>query len=120
MNEYLDPTHVSIGQWLAGLIVAIPLAIPLLMRLWKGFASDKSQVASFNANETVTVGHVREIERLQKLNTYLSDELGKMQQQVTKVATDNIRLQGEITSLQEQLARVLSFSIASTTGAKNG
>lgn len=111
MNPLNDSTSPG---WLAGLVVAIPAAIVTLQKLMKGWSADRASRAGYDASTAITEGQVVEIARLQALNKFLSEELGKMQVSVAKLAGDNLRLQNEISELQARLAHVLAASTAAS------
>lgn len=113
MNELIDtPQSSGLVQWITGALVAIPAAFFTVQKLIKGWSADRADRAGFDATTAMTSGMVHELERLQALNRYLSEELGKMQKVVAEVAGENLRLNGQIADLQSQISRMLKLTAA--------
>ena len=113
MNEIIDtPSSGGLVQWITGALVAIPAAFFTLQKLIKGWSSDRADRAGFDATTAMTSGMVHELERLQALNRYLSEELGKMQKVVAEVVGENLRQHNQIADLQAQIERMLKLTAA--------
>jgi septal ring factor EnvC (AmiA/AmiB activator) len=114
----LDPDSNSvIVQWIGSVLAAIGLTAVTVQKVMKGWAADKVDRVSDNAQADVVQGLRSELGRLRQQNDYLSEALGEMQKTVHRISGENSRLQREISELQDDIARMIRNNRASNFSA---
>lgn len=107
MNIPTDDVSSATSQWLVGAMAAIPMAILAVQKLWKGWATDRVDRISADAQADTVEGLQSENVRLRLQNTELITTLMEAQRVTLRMASENTKMQIEIEELRITIERLL-------------